>query len=264
MELTEIKKKTFKDVHTEIENEFRFLREVSNNKEKSSFFVDKANVLKNVGFENSIATKLYSAISDNYNEVEDFYINCNKQYKLLLQPLLERICEKYNLFVRKPEFYIGDIPEKNVNDISNFKIMPKNLFSSSVDISKYFNRREIDYLLSKKIQLYDRYRNIPLNEFIEMLIEVKQEAKFNNTYWDISLIKKAIPDAIQIVAVESLFSKEAFAETRDRIISTPQKASTFEVDLDPIVLCKINIGQVVVTAWGDEANDELVVNQNFN
>ena len=34
--------------------------------------------------------------------------------------------------------------------------------------------------------------------------------------------------------------------------------------MDPIILFKTNHGRLIITAWGDEANDELVANQNSN
>lgn len=37
-----------------------------------------------------------------------------------------------------------------------------------------------------------------------------------------------------------------------------------QVDLDPIVLCRTKHGYLIITAWGDEANDELIINENHN
>ena len=40
--------------------------------------------------------------------------------------------------------------------------------------------------------------------------------------------------------------------------------NSYENDADPIILFKTKHGRLILTAWGDEANDELVANQNLN
>ena len=40
--------------------------------------------------------------------------------------------------------------------------------------------------------------------------------------------------------------------------------SKFQVETDPIVLFKVNGGYLIVTAWGDEANHDFVVNNKLN
>ena len=110
METTEnvIVKKTFKDVHQDIDNEFIFLKQNHNTQD----FKKKGDFLTKVGFKNSIATRLYKAISDNPFRAQEYERKYFGQYKFLLKPQLERLCEKYDLYVRTPEFFLGDIPEK--------------------------------------------------------------------------------------------------------------------------------------------------------
>jgi hypothetical protein len=67
-----------------------------------------------------------------------------------------------------------------------------------------------------------------------------------------------------IAAVKTLFSEDAFNESQARIIKKAEREAKFQVELDPIVLCKVKGGYLIITSWGDEANDELVANHNFN
>lgn len=48
------------------------------------------------------------------------------------------------------------------------------------------------------------------------------------------------------------------------LLKSKQKEHKFEVNADPIVLHPVPYGYIIVTAWGDEAEDPLVVNQNNN
>jgi len=83
-------------------------------------------------------------------------------------------------------------------------------------------------------------------------------------------IKEKYPDnyspVILIAAVKQMFSEDAFDKTQARIpkFDKMEAPAKHEVDLDPIVLCRINGGYLIITAWGDEANDELVVNAKNN
>ena len=109
---------TFKEVHAELVNESTFLQK----NHDIRGFAEKANFLAQVGFTNSIATKLYGAIAENHRVIEEYEDKYRGLYKFILEPQLERVCEKYNLFVRNVDLFLGDIPEKNVRDIMGFKV----------------------------------------------------------------------------------------------------------------------------------------------
>lgn len=77
---------------------------------------------------------------------------------------------------------------------------------------------------------------------------------------------KEVAGRIEIAAVKDLFSPDAFKESNMRIIQGHgnEMSAKRQVDLDPIVLCRTNHGYLIVTAWGGEANDELVINPKMN
>ena len=79
-----------------------------------------------------------------------------------------------------------------------------------------------------------------------------------------NLIKLGFTGVIQIAAIEELFDQEAFTESKARVLGRAELTAKFQVDLDPIVLCETRHGYIVITAWGDEANDELILNPNKN
>ena len=136
---TIIPTKTFKEVHEDIDNEQLFLKKDHN----IESFKEKATFLENVGFTNSIATKLYKAVADNHSVVQSYDMKYKGLYKFILEPQLERICEKYNLFVRRPELFLGDIPESNINDIRNFSVYAEDVLD---DLFGLLNENLPDYI----------------------------------------------------------------------------------------------------------------------
>lgn len=228
-----IPSKTFREVHDELENESLFLHKNHNIED----FKAKADFLSSIGFTNSIATKIYSAIAENSKVIQDYKTKYFGIYKFILKPQLERVCEKYNLYVRDTKFFLGDIPEKNIKDIMNFKIC-------------------IDDL-----PIGDEYKNMMLGEiqlnphnimFNRPMITIQEFAKFKLT------------GLIEIASIKSLFSEKAFEKSNDRIIGALEIEPKNQVDLDPIVLCRTKHGYLIITAWGDEANDELILNETLN
>jgi len=237
METKTIPTKTFKEVHEELENESLFLHENHNIQD----FRDKADFLSSIGFVNSIATKVYSAISENSTVIKEYKQRYMGIYKFILKPQLERVCEKYNLYVRATKFFLGDIPEKNIKEIMNFKIC--------LDDLPLDNKDKWDILVNLnqgkgQLDIIEAYQS--------PMIAIRDFDKCGLSY------------LIEIASIKSLFSDKAFEKSNDRLIGEMEVEPKSQVDLDPIVLCKTKHGYLIVTAWGDEANDELVLNENNN
>lgn len=240
MDTKTIPTKTFKEVHEELENESVFLHknhDIEN-------FKDKAEFLKGVGFENSIAAKLYSAIADNHHLVEDYNRKYHGQYKFILKPQLERVLEKYNLYLRNPKFFLGDIPEKNISDIMKFYV-----FLEDISLSQ----KHYEFLIKKLREENPSSMNM-MSSFHQPKIKIPSQ----------DFKRHGLESFIKIAAIEKLFNEEAFKESRSRILDKPELQAKNQVDLDPIILFETRHGYIIITAWGDEANDELVVNQNNN
>jgi len=239
-------KKTFKDVHQDIDNEFIFLKQNHNTQD----FKKKGDFLSKVGFKNSIATRLYKAISENPFRSQEYERKYFGEYKFLLKPQLERLCEKYDLYVRNPEFFLGDIPEKNVKDIMSFKVDICDL--PNFDGKSHEEQLNLIENIRRALNIFDNTFNINNNHLdlpIEYIRTIDKELNINT---------------IQIAAVKKLFDEKAFETSDARILGMPELEPIHQVELDPIVLCEVNGGYIVVTAWGDEANDELLFDKKQN
>lgn len=257
-----IKTVSFKEVHAEFEKESQFLLE---HKDVSSFR-DKGSFLLRSGFEGSIATRLYNELAKGAHVFQRYQDHYHGMYKFIIEPQLERVCEKYNLFVRSPRFFMGDIPEKNVRDMMNFRVRLEDLFDENAMVRVDSGRNGLKPLIevvAKEMGIYYE-RHMHGNDFANSDTKVSLEQINELRVKMRSMNVRSFENLIQIAAVEELFNPQAFEESRARIITQAELPPKFQVDTDPIVLCQVNHGYLIVTAWGDESNDELVANQKLN
>ena len=265
---------SFKEVHKELELESMFL----NKKHDISSFKEKGTFLSKIGFENSIATRIYNGVTDAQHLINEYKVSY-PNYKFILQPQLERVLEKYNLYQRDCKYFMGDIPEKNIKDIQNFKVIYEDLPKKLEKVFKEFLGYTYNMLQNKKRNNPDSLVGSYIKS-IECLFNSSTKlacADKNNPSYKIGLDNiinslNAINtinntngySPLTICAVESLFNQDAWKEGKQRIIGKKEIEAKSQVDLDPIVLFEVEGGYLIVTAWGDEANDELIFNESLN
>lgn len=292
--------KTFKDVHAELERESLFLTQ---GKFDPKTFAEKGEFLDKLGFGNTIAAKLYLSVANNHHVVQEYAVRYGGKYKFILEPQLERVCEKYNLFVREPKYFLADIPATNIQHMMDFKVFisdlpimryepfcdligekykealcdfwrgrtqPNNEWAGTFDVERgQFFRGNAGGIEAFIIDGPSFGNNINSNAFPREIIDtfVEESEWFKKETITLTEVRRYFPELLKIAAVKDMFSESAFLRTSERIpsnFSYPEMAAKFTVDLDPIVLCQTKNGYLIVTAWGDEANDELVANQTLN
>lgn len=190
--------------------------------------VDKSNRLSKLGFHNSLAHEkaepVRQALAEDLGKNElkeaiEYFSNKYHQYKFITEDSVKTICDKYNLYYGSVKYYIGDVPEKNLIEIENFKVDDKDMY------------------------FVERYPWVRLLSYSE----------YEGNWW------KLDREGFVIAAPITDFKLDD-AMITDRKIS-------FSVP-DPIVLQPVMYKKktyyLVVTAWGAEASDELVVNQKMN
>lgn len=132
------------------------------------------------------------------------------------------ICDKYDLYLGKVSEFIGNIPKKNANEIINF---PYNL-TDCLEI-----KESLYYHISKTYQLNSKSPNLYI---------CAPRSNFNN---------KLLSIGKELIGIPQI---DSFKEYKEKI----KKAK----DEDPIVLFPVKsrfntIGFIVVSKWGEEAND---------
>lgn len=210
---------------------------------------EKVKILKSLGFTNTQQVKDLEIIVSNNKNIQ-YQNDKNKQviedikyfkqkyphYKIIDQLSLQKVCNKYQLMYGHVTFFKGNIPDKNFQDLKNFKIDEEDKLYIA---ENGWGRNQNSYLADCKL--------------------TPKKGEHNYT------------DALLIAAPVTDFNLSAF-DNSDRTKYGQLKAI---VDKDPIVLQPVyrnnkshynyrNDYYIIVTAWGDEASDSSIVNEKMN
>ncbi len=187
-------------------------------------------------------------------------------YKFITEDSVKKICAKYNLVYGEISKYIGTVPDKNLNHIENFKINEVDECWTNEKIFRGFLGRDVEIryfsgsvIVQKKLEKEAEEKRI--NEMSGddkfFILRHQMESSYNiNTYY---------------TTEEYISPLEIAAPLKDFNMTNEEvkdfKISKIEIP-DPVVLKPVFFGgkkhYLIVTAWGQEASDELVVNQKFN
>ena len=230
---------------------------------------EKATRLKSVGFSNNplvkkaekVKTSILSPI-----ETAEIVLKYKRQFplnKFITSKDAQFICNKYKLILGNSEQYKGFVPEKNLLEIENFK--NNNRLKKRFRVTKLRVRALFDGAL---------------NTFFNAKCRAAQSFLRDNNYTFICDNEDDIK--IQIIRAKDKIKSDAWfrLENLETIelsifdICAPKKdmisnslfekmIPSFEMEIipDPVVLYPVEHGYIIVTAWGDEASDPLVVNE---
>jgi hypothetical protein len=188
---------------------------------------------------------------------------------------VKKICEKYGLLLGDASNYIGDVPEKNLGEIERFRLRKEDWTEKALSygfgsftmemFSSLWSSQYLGIASAKSRRsgvLSDYYRRV--NEGIGLIT-------LPPTYAD----EQPKIDYGYSVGVDPYKKEEPSKETEQAAfkICAPKKdfnTAGYEVKdghilvYDPVVLQPVKEGFLIVTAWGAEASDELVINHNQN
>ena len=160
-------------------------------------------------------------------------------YKFITEGSVKKLCEKYNLFLGISSQYTGVIPEKNLSYIENFRVEQK-------DQCYLFIIDEINH--APEI-IPSSLEDIP--KWVNKYKHYKYGSYGSTEYHKAPL---------EIVAPLKDFSLEAHKTKGHKIIKVSVP--------DPVVLYPVVFKEtkyyLIVTAWGLEAEDDLVLNPKHN
>jgi hypothetical protein len=166
-------------------------------------------------------------------------------YKFITEESVRKICEKYNLIYGPVNKYIGTVPDKNLKHIEDFKINPEDSCYQEYTFSYYNNR--IHFLMYTSQDMH--------------LAKKERETSFSTIRHSSSMYEDRLEECpLEIAAPLKDF------DTLGMDVKN-FKLGPMEIP-DPIVLKPVyykgSKHYLIVTAWGDEAADSLVVNERNN
>lgn len=244
VQLVEVKESKYPKEVLEIHNEFacaadRLLEEANIIlKEAEKANVDKVTRLEKLGFRQSSQVVETKPLLDKANlskeqlELLAYYKRNYPLNKFITEEQVKYICHKYNLVCGDVSRFKGFVPEKNLKDIEKFKINDRD--SLKILVSKYTYNNG-----SRKLCDIE-YDNGELAR------------RFSSIY---ALFEMPIP--LQICApikdmdINGLELEDGYKLVKKYIP-------------DPVVLQPVKGGYLILTAWGDEASDPVVVNESMN
>lgn len=223
--------------------------------------ISKVERLKQFGFnqvkevQESVEVIEATKLSKEQIELVQYYKQNYPFNKFITEPQVKEICHKYNLVCGDVNRFRGFVPEVNINDIERFKLKDKDIivqgecwgkrserYTHSISLFQY------NELLSKKLIRGDGEGNLEMDDNWCH----GKEINIDSEYFDrIHKPKLQICAPVKDMDISGLELREGYKLEKKFIP-------------DPIVLQPVNGGYLIITAWGDEASDSLVVNENFN
>lgn len=271
----DLRGKSTKEIIEEIHESFytevdRLLHEagISNTIETDKqFLIDKCTRLKALGFTNTAEVKEAEAEIKRMddlkrdNEAKEVLIEAINyfsfrypNYRFITEESVKKICQKYNLVYGKIDRYIGSVPDKNLKHIEDFKIVEN-------DECFVYEETYSSPNINAEISLLKKYRSI--SEYNA------DRARMDSSGFRIERYHMSLEFGHRVIDMKCPL--EIAAPLKDFNMSDAEvkdfKISKIEI-LDPVVLKPVIFkGQkhyLIVTAWGEEAGDEIVVNAVHN
>lgn len=172
--------------------------------------------------------------------------------KFITEEQVKIICHKYNLVCGDVSRFKGFVPEKNLREIEGFKLKESeqglvelvNTCVYNVSLG-FYNERDLTD---------NHYLSSPSQENEELVIKAMSlGVRRDHVYIQRSNRKNIL---------------QICAPVKDMDISGLELVEGYKLQKkhipDPVVLQPVKGGYLILTAWGDEASDELVVNQKMN
>lgn len=222
--------------------------------------LDKCKRLKALGFTNTKEVKEAEIEIERLNEIKkennekqelieaiNFFSFTYPNYKFITEDSVKKICGKYGLVYGEISRYLGTVPDKNLKHIEQFNVREKDecYFTETI----YYSVFDIGRSMGK------RYITKEESTIISKRCNREDELAFYGHY---TLLNSKCP--LEIAAPLKDFNMVGMEVKNYNI----QKV---EIP-DPIVLKPVIFKDkkhyLIVTAWGQEASDEIVVNQKMN
>lgn len=252
---------TIEAIHNEFDNAGERLLAEAKDILSGAVLDEKGERLKKLGFiqakaaaKNTELARRNAEIEENNRKRKDgakwvqYYSTYYPNNKFITEEIVKEICNKYNLYCGPVSWYKGDVPLKNVAEMEGFNLRQEDMhcytaldqyarFESQRSYMNMIGNGLLGAVQSARSRLYNEVRRTPLSL-----------------------------DEMEKLESEKHYSKEEFkicAPEKDFDISRMTKKGRFLIP-DPIVLQPVKGGFLIVSKWGLEANDELVINEKQN
>lgn len=234
--------------------------------------LDKCVRLKSLGFNNTKevkeaeteiarldALKAENEAKKTITEAINYFSFKYPNYKFITEESVKKICAKYGLVYGEISKYIGTVPDKNLKHIEDFKVAEED--ECCVERLTYFS----PWWNHVMYEAYKSTKERKEKQEAERLAILNSDTPYKILDYRIGGLHSDSRKTDEICPIEIAAPLKDFnmadSEVKDFKISKIQVPDP--VVLKPVVYNKQKY-YLIVTAWGLEASDELVVNQKMN
>lgn len=186
--------------------------------------------------------------------------------KFITEQQAEVICTKWNLVCGPVASFTGFVPEKNLKQIEDFEVNQEDVLVDAVRITRAWNTGTNDFTSRSRgadhIHKVLGVDVIPCNDprliwHKDGLFGLNAINPSGTAY--VTKYEHIDRTGLRICAPKKEMNVDGLKKTGFSFFKVTEKHVP-----DPVVLQPVKGGYLIVTAWGDEASDENVVNQKFN
>lgn len=234
--------------------------------------VDKVSRLEKLGFKQvNQVTQLKpllqkAELSKEQVELLKYYKHKYPFNKFITEEQVKIICHKYNLVCGDVSRFTGFVPEKNLREIENFKLKEREANSlSSISFKRFSDSIEGIILefyngeIRRHGGWYHIYKKGDKNDYNYAFQSEDGELFYGNDHKNLFDLQKYNSLHFRIEK-----GYKICAPVKDMDISGLDLKNGYKLEKhipDPVVLQPVKGGYLILTAWGDEASDPLVVNE---
>lgn len=232
--------------------------------------IEKAKRLNFLGFsqakqvEESSQILKQAVISKEVAELVRKYQVMYPNNKFITEEQVKAICFKYNLICGEVKRFKGFVPEKNLKQIEGFLTRYK--ISKQLRVTNFGKELDIISMDDYKIHQgkdYISYYHIATNKHCFQQNKEKHDGiNFYGSYFDSKGNYKSTSASFEVIGLQ-ICAPVKDMDMEGMTIKDGYKMRKIHVP-DPVVLHPCPGGYIILSAWGDEASDENVVNQNHN
>lgn len=203
-------------------------------------------------------------------ELVSYYSIHYPNNKFITEQQVKQICEKYSLVCGNVSMYKGFVPENKLSLIENFKLKDNDVPFASIIGSRFTSdgfkdsqsNVELGYLNINDIR--DDWAINSVKESHGFYFAGKNCSHIGNVKSNIVNLYNNDWGYVKAVAFDK--SLRICAPLKDMEIPSGKELKGYKIqDIpDPVVLQPVKGGYLILAAWGNEASDEIVVNQTMN
>jgi hypothetical protein len=222
--------------------------------------LDKCKRLKALGFTNTKEVKEAEIEIERLNKLQkeneekqelieaiNFFSITYPTYKFITEDSVNKICQKYGLVYGEISRYLGTVPDKNLKHIEQFNVHDKHecYFKQTIYLGMGVSRS-----MDKKY----------ITKYEHEIIKERYEKSDNRLTFSVHSREVNLKCPLEIAAPVKDFNMEGMEVKNNKI----QKIEIPDPIVFKPVIFKDKKHYLIVTAWGEEASDEIVVNQQMN